>query len=81
MSTPSHTPLPENTGLRSHKSTDAIAKLREKDQLPLGILSGDGYPENTYPCLKASGLHLDYPSMGEQVSRATASKERVNEPK
>lgn len=73
MSTPSHTPFPKNTGLRPEKSTDVITKLREKHQLPPRILSGDGELENTL-CLKAYGLHLDYPQYGKQVRRATAIK-------
>lgn len=47
MSTPSHTPFPQNTGVRPDKSTHVITKLREKDQLPPRILSGDGDLENT----------------------------------
>lgn len=76
VSTPSHTPLTENPGLRSDNSTDVITKLREKHRLTAQIQE----MEITL-CQKANGLHLDYPSTGEQVRRATAIKIRVNGPK
>lgn len=75
MSTPSLTTLSRKHWSEVRQSTDVITKLREPQPL-----SEDGYLENTL-CLKATDLHLDSPCMREQVSRATATEERVNGPK